>query len=153
MNRKSLLIIICIIILIAIAGIFAYTQFYSNTQAKFKYSTFDLPTGYHTIDSNEANVVNTTNGHEIVCIKEYNDSDVNKHITDYVKSIEDRNKTVHIKNFTVDNVVIYKSNIDGNNHNYHFWFKNNGKVYTCYTDNGYNNNIENDVVRLVKSTA
>lgn len=149
MEKKYILIIIIIIVLIAIPLAVIYTD--SSNQVQIGSNTFKLPQGFKVVDSSKSDVVNITNGYDTIYLKECGDNDITKYVNKYVKDIKDNNKTAKTKNFTVDNVIVYKSTVVNNTHTIHYWFEHNGKVYTCYTYDA-NKNTEDIVTDLIKNS-
>lgn len=151
MKKKSILVILVIIILLAIAGAYALNQPNdSDTQVKVGSATFNLPNGFHSVASDKDDVVNITNGYDTLLLKECGEKNITKYTKSYVKNAKDKNLSVQMKNFTADNVVVYKSKLVNNTKNIHYWFEHDGNVYTCYTYDG-NDNTDNVVVDLIKS--
>lgn len=148
MNKKWI-VIVCIIILLA-AGLFA---FYSSTnqqkEVKIGEATFQLPNGYHVVDSDDKNVTNLTNGTNNIYIKEYNTKNIKKLVNSYVNQSESNNKTVKISNFTVGKTLVYKSNLK-NSGTVHYWFVKNNKTYTIYAWNK-NPEIDSITTKLIES--
>ena len=152
MEKKSILMILIIIILVVVIGAFAYNQFSGqNTQLKVGSSTFNLPDGFYEVNSSMPDVVNISNGYDTFLLKECGNDDATKYAKKYVKDVKDNNQSAIIKNFTVDDVVVYKSSIVNNTHNFHYWFNHNGKAYTIGTYQG-SNNMDNIVKDLIKKS-
>ncbi|WP_406532112.1 hypothetical protein [Methanobrevibacter sp.] len=149
MEKKSILMILVILVLIFITGASASADF--NTQAKVGSSTFDLPNGFHTVDSDKSDLVNITNGYDTLLLKECGTDNITKYVKTYVKNLKEDNKTVKVKNFTVDDIMVYKSVVVNDTDNLHYWFNHDGKVYVCYTHNG-NDKTDSIVKDLIKSS-
>ena len=151
MEKKSILMILVIIILVVVIGTFAFNlSTASNTQVKVGSSTFNLPDCFYEVNSSKPNVVNITNGYDDAYLKECGDKNITKYVKKYADDIKESNKTVKIKNFTVDNVVVYKCVVNNTN-KIHYWFNHDGKVYTCYTYKG-SNNMDDIVTDLIKKS-
>ncbi|WP_407453399.1 hypothetical protein [Methanobrevibacter sp.] len=149
MSKKSILIIIIVIIIIGFA---TYNQFYNQNSDSIKVgeTEFTIPQGYSEGILNTTGDVNLTNGSNSLIIKEYDDTDIQKHINDYINANKNRNYTTKISNLTVDKINIYKSNIVNNTNTLHYWFIKHDKVYTVVTWDG-NKNTDGKVIELISS--
>ena len=141
--------LICIIILLVV-GLIVYTSFMNQeTEVKVGDATFKIPDGYHLGNSDEKNVTNLTNGTKNICIKEYDDKNIKKHINSYINQSEKDNKTVKISNFTVGKTLVYKTNLN-KSAIVHYWFVKNNKTYNIYTWDK-NPEIDSISIKLIES--
>ena len=154
MEKKSILIILIIIILIAVAGFFAYNHFNTAAhanQVKVGQATFNLPEGFKETASNKSGFNNITNGYDTFLIKECGNDNVTKYIKTYKKQAERANKTIHVKDFNVNDTTVYKATSNGTQAT-HYWFTINGTVYTCYSWSD-DNNMENILKNLIETSS
>ena len=153
MERKSILIAVVIILLVAIIGYLGYNQFVANdNQVKVGAATFTLPDGFHKGTPLKNGDTNITNGYDDFFIKDCGKDNITKYPKKYVKSIEKKDNTtkVKIKNFTVNDTVVYKASIVNKTSNVHYWFDYNGEVYLIYSWSA-NKNFEKIVTDLISS--
>ena len=145
-NKKH--VVIVIIILLIIAGFFVW---YSQNQIKVGNMYVAAPEGYHA-STNEKGIVNLTNGYDSWILNEYsnNSTDLNYSINYYKQVQKNKNLSVQVKNFTVNNVVVYKTIVNNGTDIYHYWFLNGGKIYEFTTFDG-NSNSDQFVGTLIKS--
>ena len=137
MNKKSIVAILLIIILLLIIGFMAFNQFNnSENQIKIGNATFILPDGFHEGTPNKAGDINITNGYDT------------KYTKQYVKNKQKNNISVHMKKFTVDDAVIYKSSITNKSNSVSYWFNYNNEVYSiyCWSANKNTDKIVTDII-------
>ena len=109
MNRSKILIILgLIIMIIVLLSCFQLSDSKQQKEFIVGNTTFMLPEGYHEELNNVSNDVKITNGTNALFLIEYNDSNLNKHMNDYMKSSEINNDSLIASNFTIDDLVIYK---------------------------------------------
>lgn len=149
-NRK--LIIAIIIVMIAAIGIFSYMQIQSSDSTfQVGKSTFKLPEGYKEAEYDQPNSVKISNGENEVFISAKDDTDnLDDKVHSFAKSFDKDGRPTIITNFTVDNVFVYKLNLENDTHDCYYWFKNNGEVYDIYMWDG-NDKIETIVFDLIRS--
>ena len=153
MEKKFGLIIFIVILLLVIFGFMFFNQYHPENQIKVGNTIFGLPEGFHQGTNNTENDINITNGYDTLFFKECGDDNITKYINKYKKYIHDKNNNttvVKINNFTVDNILIYKSTIVNDSSTIHYWFEYNNKTYSIYTWSG-NNNYNNIVKDIVKT--
>lgn len=150
MKSSKILIILILLILIGVS-VSCYQLVDSKQQNEFIVgnTTFMLPEGYYEEINNVSDDVKITNGTNALFLVEYNDSNLTKHINDYINNSEINNDSLIGSNFTIDNLVVYKI-INNQTGSYHFWFVKDKKVYLVYTW-GKNNKIDTLFFDLIKS--
>lgn len=150
MDRKWIIIILLVSIVIIGIGIFEYDNGFNNNYVKVGSTNFKFPNGYHEGTPNDLGAINITNGEYSIFLVEYNDTNVKKHIDDYEQFIKRKNQSMSIMNYTIDNAVIYKSDNLNNHYNVHYWIVKNNKTYDIYKWDE-NPKIDYIVSDLVKS--
>lgn len=138
MKRKTVIIIILIIIMALILGCLIYNGFF-NEKIKVGNSYFILPNNYMVSDVNSAGDISIAKGNDSIYIGNCEKDNITEYVQEYIKSIEKKNnQTAVMNNFTINNISVYKTtNMDtGANH---YWFANNGEIYTIYTWNNVSN--------------
>ena len=154
MNKKTILMIFIIIILIAIVGLVAFNHLNigasQGNQVKVGQATFNLPEGFKETASNKSGYNNITNGYDTFLIKECGNDNITKYVKTYKKQAERTNKTVHVKDFNINDTVVYKATSDQSK-SVHYWFTVNGTVYTCYSWSN-DKNMENILNNLISSS-
>ncbi|MBE6505672.1 MAG: hypothetical protein E7Z73_08055 [Methanobrevibacter millerae] len=147
MDEKWIVIIGIIILLVV--GFFVFTNFMNQaTEFKVGDAKFKVPDGYH-VESSKKKMANLTDGKKNICIREYDDKNIKKHIDSYINQSEKNNKTVKISNFTVGKILVYKSNLNKSN-SVHYWFVKNNKAYTIYSADK-NPEFDSITAKLIKS--
>ena len=149
MNKKSIVAILLIIILLLIIGFMAFNQFNnSENQIKIGNATFILPDGFHEGTPNKAGDINITNGYDTLFLKECGKDNITKYTKQYVKNKQKNNISVHMKKFTVDDAVIYKSSITNKSNSVSYWFNYNNEVYSiyCWSANKNTDKIVTDII-------
>lgn len=149
MQRRFKVVVLIIIIVVIVIGIGIFDFFNQNT-VKVGESTFNIPEGYREGNLNEVGAVNLTNGYSSIFLSEYNTTDVESYVEGYVKNLEDQNISVDVVNYTVDDVMVYKSDNKNDSGNIHYWFVKNNKMYTVYTWDG-SKEIESVVENFINS--
>ena len=151
MEKKFGLIILIVILFLAIFGFMFFNQ-YNNAENQIKVGNtlFNLPEGFHQGTANKANDINVTNGYDTLFFKECGDSNITKYIKEYKNYKHEENNTTidNINNFTVKNIVVYKSTVVNESSSIHYWFDYNNKTYSIYTwsANGNCDSIVKDIV-------
>lgn len=115
---------------------------------KIENTKFKIPDGYNVTDNGK--VYNLTNGKDSICIeKKVGNLDINSTIDHYLKIKQKENASAKVSNLTADNILIYKVDIK-NSTSCHYWFEDNGKVYSIFT---VNKSINTDplVISLINS--
>lgn len=157
MNKKLGVLVLILCIAIAGIGFFAFNgTLNSDNTFKVGSSTFKLPDGYVEGSPNQYGAQSITDGKYSVFLMEYDDTDVSKHIDEYNGDfVKNKNQTIEIINFTIDDNVIQKSYNAHNQNNVHYWFVKNGKSYEIYKwdDNPKMDYIVNDLVKSIGSTS
>ena len=153
-NRKILLIIGVFILLLCVVGAFLYfnnTNTNTNDNNTFTVgpAKFTLPEGYKVTETknDSAKISNKFNSVSIVC---YNDKNIKKYVDKYVKMKEKDNHSVNLTNLTVNNHMVYKSELDNDSSNVHYWFKYGNSTYSIYSPDA-NKNMDKLVNQLLKS--
>lgn len=147
MKKKLFLITIAMVFLIFSSC--AYAGWF-DSKIKVGDTDFKLPDGYHEGKMNKFGAVNITNGTNSIFLFEQDDANIQKYINNYKKEIQKQNQSMTIKNFTIDNIVIYKTNNNNNPNTIHYWFVKNNKTYDVYTWDG-NKDMDSIVINLIKS--
>lgn len=157
MDKKWAVLALILCIVIAGIGFFTFNgTFSSNNIFHVGSTTFKLPDGYVEGSPNQYGAQSITDGKYSVFLIEYDDTNVSKHINDYdEKFVKNKNQTIEIINFTIDDNVIQKSHNAHNQNNVHYWFVKNGKSYEIYKwdDNPKMDYIVNDLVKSLGSTS
>ena len=147
LSRNIKLLTILLIILIIVVGLFAYFSLFYRDSITVGTTEFTLPAGYHEDGFNQFGAVAATNGENSIFLLEYNDTDENKHIQDYLDYKNGSKESVSISKFNVNNKTIYKTNNIENPTNVHYWFVKGNKSYEVYNwDN--NPHMDNIVMDL-----
>ena len=152
MNQKSILIILAVIIIVAIGGFVSYNQFSAaGNNVEVGSAIFSLPDGFN-VGPNHKNDTNITNGYDTVLVRDCGSDNVSKYIKKYIinEKYKDNTTKIKLKNFTVDNTVVYKAYPVNHTSDVRYWFEHNGEVYLFYHWNA-SDNFENIVTDLIKS--
>ena len=146
--KMNMLVIILLLIFICSLTYFAFSQ---NNVMVIDGVKFTIPTGYHEGELNDKNLkVNLTDGTHLLYMEVYNDTNVSKHVNDYLNlKSNTSNETISISNFNVDNLNVYKSFSEQTNA-IHYWFVKNGKVFTVYNWGGDNSKMDSTFFRLIE---
>ena len=144
-----------IVILIAAVGYFGYNQYIvKDKHVKVGAATFTLPEGYHVGTLNKNNDTNITNGYDAIFLRDCGNDNITKYIKNFVKLKKSKENTtkVKVKNFTVDDTIVYKVYSANNTSNVHYWFEHNGEVYTIYSWSASRSTdkIVTDLIKSVK---
>lgn len=150
MEKQKINIIVIILLLIFVCSI-TYVAFSPNDVIEVSGVKFKVPSGYHEGELKDKNLkVNLTDGSHMLYISVYNDTDVSKHIGEYINLVSN-NSTIHISNFTTDDHIdIYRSFNEENNAT-HYWFIKNEKVYSVYNWGGKNTKIDSNFFCLIEN--
>lgn len=132
MDKKTGMIVLLVCIVIIGIGIFEYGNEFTNKYVQVGSTSFKLPNGYYEGIPNEFGSINITDGEHSIFLMEYNDSDVMEHIYDYQQFIKNKNQSMKIMNYTIENISMYKSYNINNSYNVHYWFVKNNKTYNVY---------------------
>ena len=153
MNNKSILVIAVVIVIVAIVGFASYNSFAGANQVKVGAATFTMPEGFH-LGTDYRNDTNITNGYDTVLIRDCGSDNISKYIKQYTKYKKSKDNTtkIKIKNFTVDDTVVYKGYPVNHTSELHYWFEHDGEVYLIYNWKFGNNfeKIATDLIRSVK---
>lgn len=157
MNKKlGLLALILCIVIIGI-GFFTFNgTFNTNNAFKVGSTNFKLPDGYVEGSPNQYGAQSITDGKHSIYLVEYKDADVSQHIEDYNNNfVKNKNQTIELINFTIDDNMIQKSYNAHNQNNVHYWVVKNGKTYEMYKwdDNPKMDYVVNDLVKSMGSTS
>lgn len=148
MEKKSIIIILLVVILIGVTA-FLFTHNFNGTNDVYVGNTkFYLPDGYHEGNQTEYGDVNITNGYSSVLIHNYSDNNVKKYRDDYSEYLLNNNATPELRNFTVDDITIYKTTIVNNTQTMHYWFIKDNKTFSIYTWDG-NSNMDSFIRDLI----
>ena len=149
-NSKKLIIVLIFLIILGI-GIFCYTQYYdSDSTIQVGKTTFKLPEGYKKVDWNKTNATLISDGKNSVFISLRDNDNLSDEVHKFANVFDKDGRPTIITNFSVDNVFVYKLNLENDTQNCYYWFKNNGDVYSVYMWDG-NKNIETVVFDLIRS--
>lgn len=149
MDKKYILIILLVVILLAI-GVTFYSGSFNQNKISVGNAEFTIPDGYHKGVNNQLNDLNLTNGYNSIFFAKYDGEDVESSVDEMSAFIKNQNQTPYLTNFTVDNVLVHKLTIINNTQYYRYWFVDNGVTYCIYTWDG-NANTDNLVTDLIKS--
>lgn len=129
----------------------AFNQFSNpSNQVKVGNATFTLPEGFHEGTITEEGYTNITNGYDTYIIRDNGADNTTKYVKQYVKNKQKDNITVHVKNFTVNDTVVYKASLTNHTNVAHYWFDYNGEVYSITTANA-NKNTNKFVTDVISS--
>lgn len=156
MMKKRYLIIFLVIILFGMLGSCVYADFidFVDFDSTFKVGNteFVIPEGYSEGNFNEFGATNITNGTNSIFILENNDTNVMEYVHDYENYINNtRNQSMNILTFTIDDMLVYKTDNVDNPNIIHYWFVKNNKTYDIYTWDG-NEKIDSIVISMIKSS-
>lgn len=130
MAKKHILIIL-IIGLIILGGLVIYNNYNSQKQISIDGVNFTLPQGFQVSGTNSIGDITINNGTTSVFITSYNNPDIHFCINQYENAT---NNTIKITNRTINDTLIYKSEItNGKSGSNHYWFNCNNKTYSVYT--------------------
>lgn len=149
MNKKSVGIVLIIILVLFGIGFMTYSEF-SNDKISVGEMKFSIPNGYHKGVNNSANDLNLTNGYNSIFFAKSEGSNVNKYINEMNDFIKKQNRTPILSNFTANNTLIYKVTIVNDTQYYRYWFVDGNTTYCIYTWDG-NTNTDNLVTSLISS--
>lgn len=156
-NKKYLLIIGIIILILCVVGAFLYfnnanTNPKDNSTFTVGQAEFTLPEGYKVTETknDSAKISNKFNTVSIVC---YNDKNIKKYVNKYIKMKEKENHTVNLSNITINNHMVYKSELDNDSSNVHYWFKYGNSTYSLYSAdaNKHMDSLANQLIRSMKA--
>jgi len=148
MNKKIIALLILVVIIL-LFGFIGYNE-WSNSTVKVGSTEFSLPEGYYKGALNEFGAVNITNGNSSIFIYEYEGNDTLKYISHYTTSPSQKNLNISIVNYTVGDVVVYKTDNKDSPYKIHNWFIKNNKTYDVYTWDG-NKDLDSVVTNIIKS--
>lgn len=147
MNKKLILYLLTIILILLVAIIGAFTIFQNDIKVGDAY--FTLPEGYKCV-ANGAYTNITNDNDEYIILSYNNTNDVKKVINDYVEFNKNHNLTVSLSNSQVGEYKVYRSTMDNNRQIVHYWFVYDNKVYQIYTHSA-NSNSEKIICDLISS--
>lgn len=135
MEKKYIVIILLIIILIFIGvGFYTYNNSTNNQNSTVKVGDlyFNMPNGYIQGTPNKLGDVTLSNGKNPIFITYYNDTNITKYINKFNDSVEKNGETIDIKNFTTNDLLVYKATINESGM-VNYWFIKNDKIYSIYS--------------------
>lgn len=153
-NRKILL-IIGVLLLLCVVGAFLYfnNAFTTNANDNNTFTVgpakFTLPEGYNVAETKNTST-KISNKFNSVSVVWYNDKNISKYVDKYVKMKEKDNHKVNITNLTINNHLVYKSELGNDSSNVHYWFKYGNNTYSIYSPDA-NKNIDKLANQLIKS--
>lgn len=146
LNKKIIIGILIIVLLLLVSS--SIMMFSDKDHIKVENTKFKIPEGYTVTNADK--YYNLTNGIDSICIeKKVGNLDLNTTIDHYLKIKKEENISTQVSNFTVDNLIVYKVNTK-NSGACHYWYEDNGKVYSMFTLNK-SPNIDPLVVSLINS--
>lgn len=149
--KKSTIMIVIIVFLLLIIGFMVYFESFNiNNKLTMDDVNFTLPDGFHIGNPNNAGDINLTDGNISIFIKNYDDADIVRYVNSYSNLSEKNNYTIISSNFTIDNIVVYKS-VNNDTGSEYFWFVKNNKVFNIYVWGNYTN-VDTKIFDLIKST-
>lgn len=156
MDNKYFLLIGIVVIILCIGGVYLYTNSSNNTdgnQFTVGSATFTLPDGYNVTETKNENNVKISNGFNTVTVACYDNKNITKYVDDYVSLKEGNNYHVNISNYTLGNHTVFKSELDNDTSNVHYWFKHGGKTYTIFSSdaNKHMNKLANQLIGSIKT--
>lgn len=143
--------IIIIFLIIFIIGCIGYSQFSNqHKQIKIDDVVFSLPEGYSEAKSVNNNGINISNGFNSMILSKCDEKNITKNINNYKTYKQKDNYSIKISNFTVDNIVIYKTVVVNKTDTIHYWFNYKNNTFTVYTLDG-NKNSDKFISELIES--
>ena len=109
-----------------------------------------MPEGYHIGEKNTFGAISITNESNTIFLLENNGTNVQGYIDIYRKILIDKNESINITCFNIDNMEIYKIISLNNTQNIHYYFIKNNKTYDVYTWDG-NPKMDSTVIKLIES--
>lgn len=151
MDKKYILLIFIFVILL-ILGFFIYSSNTLNRSDVIQVGTtnFTMPEGYHIGEKNTFGAISITNESNTIFLLENNGTNVQGYIDIYRKILIDKNESINITCFNIDNMEIYKIISLNNTQNIHYYFIKNNKTYDVYTWDG-NPKMDSTVIKLIES--
>lgn len=150
MNKNSIFIIVILFLLIVI-GILAFNSLTPQKDTVQVGSTsFVLPENFTRGQDNTFNHTSITNGHDVIFLEEYNNTDINRYVNGFKNYLSKNNDSAEVTQFNVGDVIVYKATPKLHNTTTHYWFSVNNKVYTVYNWSIVKD-MDNIVTELVKS--
>lgn len=147
MEKKHLILGIFLVILI-IAGLMLYFNQYTSEVLQVGEIKYTIRDDYKIDGLNVEGNPTITNGHDYIFLTYYNDTHVEKIVKDYVNERESNNITIIQSNYTLNNLLVYKTY--SNQGASHYWFLYGGKTYSIYTWKE-TTNIDSIVNNLISS--
>lgn len=146
--EKKYKIIILILMILVVGGSIVY--YYQSTENVLQVGDvkFKVPNEYKIGELNVEGNPTITDGVNSIYFTYYDDTNISKIVKNYTKERESQNITIVQSNFTVNNLMVYKTY--SNQGASHYWFLFNGKTYSIYTWKE-TFNIDNIVSNLISS--
>ena len=154
MERKSILMVGIIIVLFVVVAFVGFGQFggtspfSSQSTVKVGDVYFDMPQGFHE-ESSDGSSVKLNDGSHSIFIKQFNDSNINKHIDEYLKYANGKNVSVTRSNTTFGDFDIQKA-VGNETGATYYWYNYNNKTYQLNTWGNYDK-TESTFIGLMES--
>lgn len=133
MTKKNIIIIL-IIALVLLGSLVIYNNYHSQKQISIDGVNFTLPQGFQVSGTNSVGDITINNGTTSVFITSYDNPDIHYCMNQYENATNKANNTLKFSNKTINNMVVYKSEIiNGKKGSNHYWFNFNNKTYSIYT--------------------
>lgn len=146
-QKKYIIGIILALIIIVSAGFFIFND---PHQVKIGDSTFKISDGYEVRDNGET--IDVSNAISSISFNKNAKGNINENIDNYVTTKKNRdNTTVIIKNYTVDNVIVYKSETVNDNSTSYYWFMSNNNDLIVLSTWAKNENTDSLVSEIIRS--
>ncbi len=148
MNKKIIIAIVIILIILAAIGLIINNEF-QNQRVKVGDIYFQLPENYHEGNLNELGHVNITDGVHCIFLTSVKDGNITEYVNQYVDDLSNKNQSISLSDFTVNGVHVYKSTNAGTGSN-HYWFVKDGNMYSLYNWEE-NPDMDNICINLINS--
>lgn len=112
---------------------------------------YNLPSGYHVGSSDRNLSANISDGSNSLYLTFFKDDNVTRHFEEYKAEKLASNKSVTLTKFSINDTLVYRSNIVDDPGFIHYWFAYNKKVYSISTWDG-NNDTDQIVSNLIDSS-
>lgn len=150
MELKSIILFVVLLFILLVGGSLIYSNYMIKDTVKVGTAEFNLPNGYKEGELNEFGAVSISNGTNTVYLSEYNSSDPQESINQYLNIKKGDNMSVYITEFDVSGSKIYKTKNLNETKNTHYWFVKDNKTYEIYSW-AENPEMDNIVMEFINS--
>ena len=122
MNKKYIFILLVVIVIC----------FITFSTISLATTGFDVPSEFKTGNSDSRGSINLTDGTNSIYVFYYNDTDLNKHVDEYKRSVSNKNHEFEVSTFKVGDVLVNKVNVTDTLTTHYFFNHNELCIYLQY---------------------